>query len=182
MATDPFLGEIILFAGNFAPRNWAFCHGQLLPISQNTALFSILGTQYGGDGRTTFALPDLRGRVPIGTGQGPGLSSYPSNGQKGGAETHTLSEAEMPQHDHPIQLQLFGSSDVAYSQSPAGGVPATSPEADAFAADTNLTPMAAGAANSTVLNAGASQAHNNMQPYLSLNYIIALYGTFPSRW
>ncbi|KRS10186.1 hypothetical protein XM53_22310, partial [Roseovarius atlanticus] len=101
---DPFIGQIVLFGGNFAPRNWAFCDGQLVAISQNSALFSILGTTYGGDGRTTFGLPDLRGRVPIGPRQGPGLTFY-REGQKGGAEDVTLTQAEMPSHSHATNVQ-----------------------------------------------------------------------------
>ena len=163
---EPFIGQIILFAGNFAPRGYALCAGQLLPIAQNTALFSILGTTYGGNGQTTFALPDLRGRVPLGQGQGPGLSSY-SLGQSSGAETHTLNVTEMPQHAHlPQAADGDQTTNRAAGSVPAkGGVYSTSPNASG-------APTGA---------AGGSQPHNNLQPHLALNYCIALEGIFPSR-
>jgi microcystin-dependent protein len=170
--TTPMIAEIRLFAGNFAPRGWALCHGQILSIAQNTALFSLLGTTYGGDGRTTFALPDLRGRVPVGQGQGPGLSPN-SLGQQGGAETHTLTSSEMPAHNHPTQSNK-ATNDAATTSRPNGKVPA----AGGAYADTSdgsaLDPDLIGAA-------GGSQPHNNMQPHLALNYIIALQGIYPSR-
>ena len=163
---EPFIGQIILFAGNFAPRGYAFCAGQLLPIAQNTALFSILGTTYGGNGQTTFALPDLRGRAPLSSGQGPGLSNY-DLGQSAGQETHTLNANEMPQHTH---LPQAASGDQTTNRA-AGSVPASG---GAYATTAN----ASGAATSS---AGGSQPHNNLQPYLVLNYCIALEGIFPSR-
>ena len=177
---DPLLGQIILFAGNFAPRDWAFCHGQHLAISQNAALFAILGTMYGGDGRTTFALPDLRGRVPIGAGHGPGLTDR-GQGTTGGAEAHTLTSAQMPSHTHAAQLDLFGSSDRAITGAPGGNVPATSGRTDIYAPANNPVAMDSGAAQATVAAEGGGQPHNNMQPYCALNYIICLYGIFPSR-
>lgn len=159
--SEPYIGQITLFAGNFAPRGWAFCEGQLLSIAQNTALFSILGTTYGGDGRVTFALPDLRGRVPLHPGQGPGLSSY-SLGEAAGTETVTLTEAEMPTHSHSMVIST------------------TQPGGTAKAIEGELTPNPIVAPNA-VGNTGGSQPHPNMQPYLALNYIIALQGIFPSR-
>jgi microcystin-dependent protein len=166
---SPYLGQITLFAGTFAPRGWAFCDGQLLAISQNTALFSILGTTYGGNGQTTFALPDLRGRVPLGPRQGPGLSNY-DLGQTGGQESHTLAINELPAHSHAAELPVASGEETtnrAENGAPAkGGVYA--------AADT------AGPAV-TVAPTGGSQPHNNLQPHLALNYIIALQGIFPSR-
>lgn len=175
--SEPFIGEIILFAGNFAPRGWAFCQGQILSISQNTALFSILGTTYGGNGQTTFALPDLRGRVPVGQGQGPGLAPV-QLGEVAGEPTHTLLAPEMPAHSH--QAQATGVGAAGNSGSPAGGTWAASANRDAIYSNAAPdTPMAVG--NIAVGAAGNSQPHNNMQPYTGLNYIIALEGIFPSR-
>jgi microcystin-dependent protein len=175
--STPFIGEIIMFAGNFPPRGWAFCQGQLLSIAQNTALFSILGTTYGGDGQTTFALPDLRGRVPIHPGQGPGLPSH-SLGEQGGEPTHTLITTEMPAHSHAAQAS--GVSAGGNSGSPGGGTWASSTARDNIYS--NAAPNAPMATNNlTVGNTGGSQPHNNMQPYLGINFIIALEGIFPSR-
>ena len=175
--TDPFIGEITLFAGNYAPRGWAFCQGQLLSIAQNTALFSILGTTYGGDGQTTFALPDLRGRAPIGPGQGPGLPPY-YLGELGGEPTHTLIYPEMPAHSHAAQAS--GVAAGGTSASPGGGTWASSTARDTLYSNAAPdSPMAAG--NITVGAAGNSQPHNNMPPYLGVNYIIALEGFYPSR-
>lgn len=188
-----------MFAGNFAPRNWAYCNGQLLSISQHTALFSILGTTYGGDGRTTFGLPDLRGRAPLhsGSSNGPGLTTRPL-GQRGGEETHSLTVQEMPSHNHPTtntpgadqHVQL--SKDNAVNEIPAvGDVPAAAKlgsgiggqNVTAFGPPTNTVKGQAisGNAGLTVGNNGGSRAHNNMQPYLVINYIIALEGIYPSR-
>ena|SRR5438128_8975221 len=167
---SPFIGQITLFAGNFAPRGWAFCNGQLLSIAQNTALFSILGTTYGGNGQTTFALPDLRGRVPVHAGQGPGLSNY-DLGQQGGAESVTLTTAQMPAHTHPANAN----DSAATTNRPGGGVPARGGSyADAPDGSTTLDPAAVG-------SAGGDQPHTNVQPYTTLNYIIAIEGIFPSR-
>jgi microcystin-dependent protein len=180
--SEPFIGMIVLFAGNFAPRNWAFCDGQLLSIAQNTALFSILGTTYGGDGRTTFALPDLRGRVPLGPRQGPGLTNH-NLGETGGLENVTLTTGQMPLHTHGLSLAVNVKNAAGNSRTPAGGVLAT--EAAGVTANySTATPdavMAPGALTGALATAGSSQPHGIMQPYLGLNYIIALYGIFPSR-
>lgn len=158
---DPILGTIILFAGNFAPRGWALCDGQLLPISQNTALFSILGTTYGGDGIHTFALPDLRGRAPIHAGNGPGLT--PRNlGESGGQESVTLTPNEIPAHVHGIQAAPEPHGD------PSGNILAAATQEKAGVSHTGP--------------AGGNQPHNNMQPYVAVNYIIATEGIYPSRW
>jgi microcystin-dependent protein len=175
--SEPFIGQIMMFAGNFAPKGWAFCEGQLLPIAQNTALFSILGTTYGGNGTTTFALPDLRGRVPIQPGQGPGLSPY-SLGQMSGSESVTLIATQMPAHTH-----AFGAHGGQGDQpSPEGNVPAvtvdpnTQQPLNSYSGTVSTT-----MAPSSVSLTGGSQPHQNMQPYLCLNFIIALEGIFPSR-
>jgi microcystin-dependent protein len=169
MMSEPFIAEIRIFAGNFAPRSWAFCNGQLLPISQNTALFSLIGTTYGGDGRTTTALPNLKGRAPMHPGRGPGLTSR-RLGQRGGVETVTLSEAQMPNHTHT----MVGNDDDPDQTSPVGGFLATG--TNMYDSTTNTT-----LASSTLPSAGGSQTHNNMQPYLAINFIIALQGLYPSR-
>jgi len=169
MAT-PFIGEITLFGFNFAPRNYAFCSGQLLPIQQNTALFSILGTTYGGNGQTNFALPDLRSRTPIHAGQGPGLSSFVL-GQVSGVENVTLVSTQMPSHQHTASA----SSGAPVVASPADAAWASGGNA-AYDASAN-TAMSTNA----LAIAGANQAHNNQQPSLALNYCIALFGIFPSR-
>ncbi len=170
------IAEIRMFAGNFAPRTWAFCQGQILSIAQNTALFSLLGTTYGGNGQTTFALPDLRGRVPVGTGQGPGLSNI-TLGEVAGEENHTLILTEMPQHNHAATAPAAATSDTetpASNKAP-GPVSLGAGVSNAFGtASTNL-------ARPTIGVAGGSQPHNNMQPYLGMNYIICLQGIFPSR-
>ncbi|MCO6457619.1 MAG: phage tail protein [Pirellulaceae bacterium] len=168
--SDPYVGEIRLFAGNYAPRGWAFCDGQLLAIASNDALFSLLGTTYGGDGRTTFALPDLRGRVPLHQGAGPGRSPR-TLGAKGGQESVALNAAQMPAHSHP----LLGTAD-ADNTSPQDRTLAEAGE-DIYArgdANTPLSPQA-------ILNTGGSQPHANMQPFLGIYYIIALEGVYPSR-
>lgn len=176
--SNPFLAQIVMFGGNFAPRGWAFCDGQLLPISSNTALFSLLGTTYGGDGRTSFGLPDLRGRVPIhdGSGNGPGLSGYVL-GQKGGTELNYLTVANMPAHNHPGSLIRTSSQAGEESTPPAGGSLAGG--ATVYNEEAPNTSMAANSV--TVANQGGSQGVNNIQPYTTVNYIIALQGTFPSR-
>lgn len=171
---DPFIGEIRLFGFNFPPRGWATCDGQLLSIAQNTALFSLLGTQYGGNGTTNFALPDLRGRVPLHMGQGPGLSPY-TIGQLAGEEKHQLLTSELPPHNH----SLLASSGVGTVSAPNGavlaaGAPTDLPRYTADGLDVTL------AANSVGL-VGSGTAHNNLQPYLTINFCIALVGIFPSR-
>jgi microcystin-dependent protein len=170
---DPFVAEIRIFPFNFAPKGWAFCNGQLLPISQNTALFSLLGVTYGGDGKSTFALPNMQGNAPIHAGQGPGLSLY-DLGQEGGAETVTLLQTEMPSHTH----QMSASSDPADVQqpSPARSLARSAPGFAYFAGNQNTT-----LAPEAVPFAGGSLPHNNMMPYLTLNFNIALQGVFPPR-
>jgi microcystin-dependent protein len=169
--SEPFLAEIRIFGFNFAPRGWALCDGQILPISQNQALFSLLGTIYGGDGRTTFALPDLRGRVPIQVGSNAG-SNY-TLGQKGGEETYSLSNAEMPNHTHTAQ----GTSDMGDTPTPGGKLLADSTPSELYQGASDLVPMHAG----TIGSQGANQGHENMQPFQVLNFCIALQGLFPSR-
>lgn len=173
---EPFIGQIGLFGFNFAPRGWALCNGQLLSITQNSALFSLLGTTYGGDGISTFALPDLRGRVPNGQGQGPGLSDY-QIGQASGTENVTLIQSQMPQHNHPLNV----SSSPATSNNPAGTVLAVSADANEGAVNTYGTTINATANPQAIGLAGGNQPHENMQPYLTMNYCIALEGIFPSR-
>lgn len=167
----PFIGEMIWVPYNFAPKGWAFCSGQLLPISQNTALFSLLGTTYGGDGRTTFALPNMQGRVMINAGQGPGLSLY-DQGQTGGEATHTLTQNEMPAHSHGFQA----STATGTVTTPAGNLYAASASGKQY----GQGPTTAMSANA-VAGAGGGQPHNNMMPYGTLNCIIALQGIFPPR-
>jgi len=165
--SEPFLAEIRMVGFNFAPRGWAFCDGQILPINQNQSLYSLLGTTYGGDGRTSFALPDLRGRTPMSVGD------RFNQGQKGGEETHTVTNAEMPSHTHTAQA----SSLVTDTPLSAGKLLADTAPAELYASPENLTPMKSG----TVANVGGGQSHNNMQPYLVVNFCIALQGLFPSR-
>lgn len=171
---DPFIGSISLFAGTFAPRGWAFCAGQLMPIAQNQALFSIIGTYYGGDGMTTFGLPDLRGRVPVGLGAGPGLSNI-TQGEQGGVEATTINVAQMPAHTH----SLNGYNDAADASTPENALSASAgPLNNAFKKATNAnTQMNSSAIGRT----GDSQPLNVRNPYLGLNYIIALQGVYPSR-
>ena len=168
MPTEPFIGEIILFAGNFAPRGYAFSNGQLLSIAQNTALFSILGTTYGGNGQTTFALPDLRSRVPIHQGQGPGLSNY-SLGQVAGTESVTLTASQLPPHTHTVNA----SSQSDITGNPSGNFPAGGSSYDT-AANTTMS-------GGMVTGGGGGQPHSIVQPYLTLNYCIAIEGIYPSR-
>ena len=172
--SEPFIAEIRMFAGNFAPRGWAFCMGQIMSIAQNTALFSLLGTNYGGNGQTTFALPDLRGRVPVGTGQGPGLPSV-DLGEKSGSPTHTLIITEMPAHNHPVSVPA--SQDVGTLYAPVNGsVPAASNQRSAQFAPSGTVQLSAVAGIT-----GGSQPFSIMQPYLGLSFIIALEGIYPSR-
>jgi microcystin-dependent protein len=171
--SEPFLGQIMILAGNFPPKNSAFCDGSLLAISANQGLFSLLGTIYGGDGRTTFALPDLRGRVPIGMGPGPGLSPY-QQGQKGGQETHTLQSSEMPSHTHPVTIAAANENNTPKNR-PGGNVLGAANIYDAAAtADAALGGVNVGAA-------GNNAPHENRQPYLAVNYIIALVGIYPTH-
>jgi len=165
---NPFLGELALVPYNFAPKGWALCNGQLLAINQNQALFAVLGTTYGGNGQTNFALPDLRGRVPVSSGQGPGLENY-NVGQTGGVEHVTLAAGQMPAHNHALNVH----SGKSLKTNPSGNLLANG------AIYTNeASNNVAGAA--AVANAGSGQAHENRQPYLTLNWIIALQGVFPS--
>jgi microcystin-dependent protein len=175
---EPFLGSLLLVPYNFAPNGWALCNGQLLPISQNTALFSLLGTYYGGDGVSTFALPDLRGRVPISAGQGPGLQSY-QLGESGGAETATLQVPQLPPHNHSVNTV----SGAATSKSPANQLLATSTGAsvagapEIYAAPQPTSTLAPNAVSQT----GSGQPVDIRTPYLTFNWIIALVGVYPSR-
>jgi microcystin-dependent protein len=171
--SEPLVGEIRVFAGNFAPVGYAFCNGQLMSIAQNTALFSILGTTYGGNGTTTFALPDLRGRAALGFGQGPGLENY-DLGQASGEETHVLAIGEMPTHTHQLQ---GAASQTTATPGPAVVLGTTSGLLPAYGA-TATTPLAPQSIGSPT---GSGQPHENLQPYLVLNYIIALLGIFPTR-
>ena len=170
---ETFLGEIRMFAGNFAPTGWAFCQGQLLPIAQNQALFSLLGTTYGGDGRTSFALPDLRGRVPVGFGQGPGLSNR-EIGEKFGSELVTLNINQMPSHNHTVNaVTSEGNQNL-----PTNSLPANTKALDKEYSDANAnTTMKATMVNPT----GGNQPFGVSQPSLGVNFIIALQGVFPSR-
>jgi microcystin-dependent protein len=169
--SDPFIAQIVMFGGNFAPRGWALCDGQLLPIAQNTALFSILGTTYGGDGRTTFGLPDLRGRVPVHPGNGPGLSPY-QLGQRGGTESVTLNTTQIPPHSHALSAKGNPANDT----NPAGKALGRAAE-DTYVSGGTPVPMD----SASIGQAGGGQSHTNIQPYQTVNYIIALVGVFPSR-
>lgn len=170
---DPFVAEIRIFPFNFAPKGWAWCDGQLLPLSQNTALFSLLGTTYGGNGKSNFALPDLQGRAPMHPGQGPGLSLH-DLGETGGSETVTLLESEIPAHSHALGAQNNPLSSVA---TPAGNT-LTRPASGNLYTAVNTPVSMAGEAISP---AGGDQPHNNMQPYLTFYFNIALQGVFPPR-
>jgi microcystin-dependent protein len=163
---QPFVGEIRMFAGNFAPAGWAFCEGQLLPISENETLFQLIGTTYGGDGESTFALPDLRGRIPIHQGNGFILA------ETGGAESISLTVPQIAAHSHP----MLGSSDIANSPNPESNVVARSGQVNMFI---NSAPTVAMSAQS-VTPVGGSQPHTNFQPYLCVNYILSLFGLYPS--
>ncbi len=177
------IGEIRMFAGNFAPRSWAFCNNQILAIAQNTALFSILGTTYGGNGQTTFALPDLRGRVPVGTGQGPGLSNI-TLGEVAGTPSTTLTLNNMPAHNHTFTgtASLPCKSGAGNADSPVGNIPAGSATDENYSAPAggNGSMAPANVSGNTAI-AGGSQPFSIMQPYLGMNYIICLQGIFPSR-
>lgn len=172
MPQQPYIGNIMLFAGNFAPRGWVFCDGRLLSIANDTALYALLGTTYGGDGITTFAVPDLRSRVPIHQGTGPGLSNYVI-GQQSGTETVTLLNTQIPIHTHPVAV----SSSAASTGTPSSSVTLGVAAAEIYIADT-----ADGVMNAQSISvAGGSQPHDNLQPYLALNYVIAIDGIFPSQ-
>ena len=175
--SDPFLGEIRIFAGNFAPYGWAFCHGQILPIVQNTALFSILGNTYGGDGRTTFALPNLQGRIPLHFGQGPGLSSR-SLGEQVGTESVSLTQNQMPSHIHAGSA--LNAANAGTNNQPENNLLGKIVRTNLYSTpDAALQNMAEGSL--TLQASGSGQPHSNMQPYLTLNFIIALSGIYPPR-
>lgn len=175
---EGYLAQIIMFAGNFAPQNWAFCYGQLQSIAQNSALFALLGTYYGGDGQTTFALPDLRGRVPVGTGNGPGLP--PVNlGELSGSPTTTLTVNQMPAHNHTAITNVGVSSANTTSEEAAGNILAN--QAQNFYAPVGTANGSLGGVTTTVGLNGGNQPVNIMQPYLGMNYVICLNGIFPSR-
>ena len=169
---DPFVAEIRIFPFNFAPKGWAFCDGQLLPLSQNTALFSLLGTTYGGDGKSNFALPDMQGNAPMHPGQGPGLSLH-DLGETGGSETVSLLESEIPSHSH----SLTASASDGNNTKPAGQLFAQGAGVQIWGTIAPNTQLSANA----ITPAGGDQPHNNMQPYLTLNFCIALQGVFPPR-
>ena len=169
--SEPFIGEIRMFAGNFAPRGWALCDGQLLAVSQNDSLFSLLGTIYGGDGRTTFGLPDLRGRIPIHTGTGPGLSPR-RLGERGGEENAALTVNQLPVHTHAHRAV----AEPAGRGDPSAAL-RSSANAPAFTAAANLVSMASDA----IAGVGGSQFHQNVQPFLCVHFIVALFGIYPSR-
>jgi len=172
---DPFVAEIRIFPFNFAPKGWAFCDGQILPLSQNTALFSLLGTTYGGDGKSNFALPNMQGNAPMHPGQGPGLSLH-DLGETGGSETVSLLESEIPSHSHALMASAqpatrTGPAGNSLSRVPTGATPYLAP------AGAPLVSMA----DQSIAPAGGDQPHNNMQPYLTLNFCIALQGVYPPR-
>src|SRR5688500_16413605 len=169
-----FIGEIRMFAGNFAPAGWAFCHGQVMPISENDALFTLIGTTYGGDGQTTFALPNLQSRVPMHAGTGPDGTTY-QLGEMSGVESVTLTSQQIPSHNHA----LMGSSSTASATDPLGNVGARVTAAAVFpyGTDNPAQPLSAQAVNP----AGGSQPHENMQPYLCINFILSLFGVFPTQ-
>jgi microcystin-dependent protein len=167
--SEPFIGEIRTFAGNFAPRGWALCNGQLLSIAQNTALFSLLGTSYGGNGQTSFALPNLQGNAPMHWGDGPGLTPR-TIGETGGSATVTLTSAELPSHSHQAMASQSSASELSPSGNALGDAPL-------YAAP----PFGAALAPSAVAPSGGSQPHDNMQPHLGLTFIIALEGVYPAR-
>jgi microcystin-dependent protein len=172
---DPFVAEIRIFPFNFQPKGWAWCDGQLMPLSQNTALFSLLGTFYGGNGKSNFALPDLQGASPMNQGQGQGLADY-FLGQTGGEETHTLIESEMPAHSHGLMAANFP-ADVQAPDSTKALARSTGGNAYQNNTSSNLVPMNGGA----LPPAGSSLPHNNLMPYLTLYFCIALQGVYPAR-
>ena len=169
--SEPFVGEIRMFAGNFAPRGWAFCDGQLLAVSQNDALFSLFGTIYGGDGRTTFGLPDLRGRIPLHAGQGPGLSNR-RLGSKSGTENVTITTNQLPSHTHTFR----GSQNLADNTNPNQRTFGTT-SFDLYIPSNPNTNMSQNA----ITNVGGSRSHTNLMPFLCINFIVALFGIYPSR-
>jgi microcystin-dependent protein len=178
---DVFVGEIRAVGFGFAPYGWALCDGSLLQISRNTALFALLGTTYGGDGRTTFALPDMRGRILVNPGQGPGLSSY-VQGQRSGTETVTLAANQLPLHTHGLSsdIAVAANNATGTSNTPAGNVPALNTSAQQYSSSSDAQ-MSTTSVTGTATAAGGTQAHSNLMPYLPLYYVIALQGEFPQR-
>ena len=176
--SEPFLGMIAIYGFNFAPRGWAMCNGQILPIAQNTALFSLLGTMYGGNGQTTFALPDLRSRWPNHVGQGPGLSSY-DQGQVGGTESSTLTVNNMPSHNHQVAI-VAGAPSASKANANSLANLSIDPAPTTAQVYSNAAPTGF-LAPTSITNTGGNQPFSILQPYLTLNYCIALEGIFPSR-
>lgn len=178
---SPYIGSIVLFAGNFAPRGWAFCQGQIMQIATNTALFSILGTTYGGNGQTTFALPDLRSRVPVGQGQGAGLSPY-ELGEVTGLESVTLTQNQIPAHNHTVQVSTDPANAAAannnYLAASNGSLAGDPVAVNTYTGTPTANTMLG---NGSISMTGGNQPHDNIQPSLGMNYIIALVGIFPSR-
>ena len=171
--SQPYIGEIRMFGGSFAPAGWAFCNGQLMPISENDALFTLIGTTYGGDGQETFGIPNLQSRVPIHAGQGPGISQNYQLGETGGVESVTLSTQQIPVHTHP----LLGSMDPATTLNSQGNVLGGTATATPYF---NIAP-AAPLSPQAITPVGGSQPHENLQPYLAISYIISLFGIFPHQ-
>lgn len=169
---DPYIGEIRMFAGNFAPAGWALCNGQLLPISEYDALFALYGTTWGGDGQSTFAVPDLRGRLPMHQGTGPGLSNR-ILGEAAGSETVTLTAAQLPAHSHP----LYASTGTADRGDPSGALTGNSGSANIYGGGNPAAVLGAGAIPPS---GGGGAPHDNLMPYLCINFIVSLYGVFPS--
>ena len=170
---DPFVAEIRIFPFNFAPKGWAFCDGQILPLSQNTALFSLLGTTYGGDGKSNFALPNMQGNAPMHPGQGPGLSLH-DLGETGGSDTVSLLESEIPSHSHALRADVLDIADTNVASANASF--ALSSGGTLYQAASNVS-----LSGNALAPAGGDQPHNNMQPYLTLNFCIALQGVYPPR-
>lgn len=170
---EPFIGEIRMFGGNFAPAGWAFCQGQLVPISENDSLFTLIGTTYGGDGQSTFALPDLQSRIPIHAGQGPGITQNYQLGERAGVETVTLTTQQIPIHSHAFIASTAGATQT----SPTDQVIAQSGQRAVYTEDTTTTNLAA----SAIGPVGGSQPHDNVHPYLCITFIISLFGVFPSQ-
>jgi len=171
--SNPYIGEIRMFGGNFAPAGWAFTQGQLLPISQNDSLFTLIGTTYGGDGQETFGLPDVQGRFPIHAGQGPGISQTYQLGEKAGVETVTLTVQQTPIHNHAF----LGSTAIAQNPQPTSSVPAQSSVVKLYTGDDPDSPL-----NAQMFSPiGGSQPHENMQPYLAISFILSLFGVFPHQ-
>ena len=170
--STPYVGEIRMFAGSFAPAGWALCQGQLLAISENDVLFQLIGTTYGGDGQSTFAVPDLQGRAPVHQGQGPGLQNY-TIGEKAGVESVTVTQQQLPNHTHAIVV----SADAADQITGKDGVPAAPPQLAMYF----TAPPDSALHSKTMTSAGGSQPHENMPPFLCINFIISLYGIFPTQ-